>query len=545
MRAIRGPNEFYLDASDVKNVLVPKAHVRGWVTLENVLAETIGEKAVPLPEDMTLAEFDRLVDASFHFDAHAVCCLPHAEFFRLTELASYLEITRLLALFVPYLAHRLLTVNDTDCYRRFKSLLEDEAIYFLHKSHVKALLTEMERLRSECGINFKQSTMDEIRHHILWSGSDPWNLRCAARANNVKLVNMLLPHVFQQDPDMVRAAYREAASARHTDVCKAMIPFDFLANKYDYYLVEACTYGDRELVSYLLPLAEYTVRILEKAFRRAVDKKHTEVTRLLLANPRVDPSAKDNKAIRLASAKNNVDILKLLLTDGRVDPAVYSNLVIRNACIWGTREMVALLLADPRVNPVAQNGRPFFNAVEHRSWDNVSQMITDARIDPTAMDSHCLKEVMRAGNIALLQQLFSHPVHGAVLQHDALHIIGKMRFTAMHAFVLANTPAIGGFTVALSQGDLNNLHDLGSYVAAFARDGRADFEDSNAILRNAIVLEECELVKTLLSNAKVKAALTPYVRQRMLDKMPDIAAEVLPPLRTRGTFAKKAKIESK
>jgi hypothetical protein len=102
-----------------------------------------------------------------------------------------------------------------------------------------------------------------------------------------------------------------------------------------------------------------------------------------------------------------------------------------------------------------------------------------------------------------------------------------MRFTAMHAFVLANTPAIGGFTVALSQGDLNNLHDLGSYVAAFARDGRADFEDSNAILRNAIVLEECELVKTLLSNAKVKAALTPYVRQRMLDKMPDIAAEFL------------------
>jgi len=40
---------------------------------------------------------------------------------------------------------------------------------------------------------------------------------------------------------------------------------------------------------------------------------------------RVDPSTRDNEAIRLASAKGFVEVVKVLLADNRVDPAAKNN----------------------------------------------------------------------------------------------------------------------------------------------------------------------------------------------------------------------------
>ena len=46
-----------------------------------------------------------------------------------------------------------------------------------------------------------------------------------------------------------------------------------------------------------------------------------EHVRLLLADPRVDPSVRSNAAIRWASEFGHADVVKLLLADPRVDPA--------------------------------------------------------------------------------------------------------------------------------------------------------------------------------------------------------------------------------
>ena len=56
-----------------------------------------------------------------------------------------------------------------------------------------------------------------------------------------------------------------------------------------------------------------------------------------------------------AAISNNVDRVKLLLADPRVDPAARNNDAIREASINGHLEVVRLLLNDPRVDPSVDN----------------------------------------------------------------------------------------------------------------------------------------------------------------------------------------------
>ncbi|PRP77314.1 hypothetical protein PROFUN_05559 [Planoprotostelium fungivorum] len=70
--------------------------------------------------------------------------------------------------------------------------------------------------------------------------------------------------------------------------------------------------------------------------KRAARKKHIETVRLLLSDPRVDPSAKDNEIIALASTSGHTEVtpgmrpscrhpFRLLLSDLRVDPSTEYN----------------------------------------------------------------------------------------------------------------------------------------------------------------------------------------------------------------------------
>jgi ankyrin repeat protein len=58
---------------------------------------------------------------------------------------------------------------------------------------------------------------------------------------------------------------------------------------------------------------------------------YVEVVKLLLNEPRVDPSADDNCAIRLASKNGHFEVVKLLLNDPRGDPSAYNNYANRLA----------------------------------------------------------------------------------------------------------------------------------------------------------------------------------------------------------------------
>ncbi len=55
------------------------------------------------------------------------------------------------------------------------------------------------------------------------------------------------------------------------------------------------------------------------AISLASEYDHVEVVKLLLNDPRVDPSTDDNAAIRFASNYGRVEVVKLLVNDPRVD----------------------------------------------------------------------------------------------------------------------------------------------------------------------------------------------------------------------------------
>jgi len=79
---------------------------------------------------------------------------------------------------------------------------------------------------------------------------------------------------------------------------------------------------------------------------KASERGRTEVVKLLLDQPGVDPSTNNNYPIRDASQKGHVNVVKLLLKDPRVDPAANNNAAIQYASLLGNTELVKLLLKD-------------------------------------------------------------------------------------------------------------------------------------------------------------------------------------------------------
>jgi ankyrin repeat protein len=77
---------------------------------------------------------------------------------------------------------------------------------------------------------------------------------------------------------------------------------------------------------------------------------HANIVRLLLSDPRFDPSFDSNRTIVEAARNGNTEIVQLLLEDPKVDPADQYNFALIYSVGNGHAEIVKLLLEDPRVN---------------------------------------------------------------------------------------------------------------------------------------------------------------------------------------------------
>ena len=146
----------------------------------------------------------------------------------------------------------------------------------------------------------------------------------------------------------------------------------------------ASSYGHLEIVKSLLNRSkELSIDPSfdkNSAIRSASEKGHSEVVKLLLADPRVDPSDKHNDAIRSASEKGHSEVVKLLLADPRVDPSADKNSAIRSASQNNEYEIVKLLLADPRVDPSDEDNRAIKSASLRRNIRIVHLLLTDSRV---------------------------------------------------------------------------------------------------------------------------------------------------------------------
>ncbi len=110
-------------------------------------------------------------------------------------------------------------------------------------------------------------------------------------------------------------------------------------------------------------LAEQRGEILDYAIIKASANGHTEIVKLLLDDPRVDPSVLFNEAIMDASANGHTEIVKLLLEDSRVDPSAGNNYSIHMASVFKYSDIVRLLLGSNKINMKAKEDALTHNSV--------------------------------------------------------------------------------------------------------------------------------------------------------------------------------------
>ena len=94
---------------------------------------------------------------------------------------------------------------------------------------------------------------------------------------------------------------------------------------------------------------------LDDCIEIAIQNGRLEMVKILLKDPRVDPSGDNNYSIRRASKNGHLEIVKLLLQDPRVDPSDRNNYSIKVASENGHIKIVRLLFRNKRVRNKMSN----------------------------------------------------------------------------------------------------------------------------------------------------------------------------------------------
>ena len=119
-------------------------------------------------------------------------------------------------------------------------------------------------------------------------------------------------------------------------------------------LNRSCEFGLIEVVNFLLN-TNLRIDIGNGPIRAACGKGHADIVKILLKDPRVDPSCINNECIRNSASYGHTEVVKILLQDPRVDPTVIRNAPLLSAAHSGNIEMIKLFLKDPRVNPAVDD----------------------------------------------------------------------------------------------------------------------------------------------------------------------------------------------
>ena len=181
----------------------------------------------------------------------------------------------------------------------------------------------------------------------------------------------------------------------------------------------ACTQGHIDAVKTLL---KYYNPKDNTGFVFACRKGYSEIVKLLLADPRTDPTMAYNLGIIFAAQEGHSDIVEMLLTDPRINPAndfdtMYvepgkiklevsavaadaiaaddstdaiaaddsprGNSALILACAAGHLDTVELLMNDDRVEPHAQHQMALLFAVEGKHIAIIDYLLSDSRVKPT------------------------------------------------------------------------------------------------------------------------------------------------------------------
>jgi len=143
-----------------------------------------------------------------------------------------------------------------------------------------------------------------------------------------------------------------------------------------------------------------------------------DLLRVLLADPRVDPSVRQNAILAAASRNGDVEIVRSLLADNRVDPSSNNSKALVEACGNIQLGVFRLLMEDGRVDPSAGHNRAIIAACEHGNMRHqascleiVRSLLNDERVDPSAQDNAAIRRgvLPRVAELLLMDHRVTPP----------------------------------------------------------------------------------------------------------------------------------------
>jgi len=99
---------------------------------------------------------------------------------------------------------------------------------------------------------------------------------------------------------------------------------------------------------------------------------------------------------------HQVDMLKILLFNPKFDPSIDNNLAIKYACKCGHDKAVEILLTDPRVDPSVDNNYSIRKASKHGHIKVIKLLLADQRVDPSTNNNEAYKYVVNNGLTELI-----------------------------------------------------------------------------------------------------------------------------------------------
>lgn len=216
----------------------------------------------------------------------------------------------------------------------------------------------------------------------------------AIRGSKIGIVKRLLKF---KNP---RIEISESSNYVIVDTCTAYMPmgiilellkderFDPSAKNNDM-LITACDIGQVDMVKVLLnhkkvdPSAQNNKALNLAAGNRSCELQsdgsvsfgqltsgtiYLEIVKLLLKDPRVDPTDKNYEAVKYAVQYKDVKMLRLFFNHPKVDPTFNSNFIIKSLrhsySVGRNINMFRFLLKNPKINP--KNMEPLVYAIKHK-----------------------------------------------------------------------------------------------------------------------------------------------------------------------------------
>ncbi|KAJ3407128.1 hypothetical protein HDU80_009583 [Chytriomyces hyalinus] len=138
--------------------------------------------------------------------------------------------------------------------------------------------------------------------------------------------------------------------------------------------------------------------LIKPAIFEATRHGHEHVVKILLADPRTNPSLPNWSTLVRAVHDRRIGIVNVLLGDARVDPAANESAALRIACSGSNpnEELVRVLMADGRVDPNCWEGALLLNAVMLRQRGIVEALLEGGRVHDSIRFGEALTEAKRA-----------------------------------------------------------------------------------------------------------------------------------------------------